>query len=145
MKLKIKQIRKNAIIPQYQTRHSAGMDLHACIEKPITLKPGEHTLIPTGISIALPDGYESHIRARSGLAYKHGIGLVNGMGTIDADYRGEYGVILINFSKKDFVVDPDDRVAQLVINKYEKISWLVVEELEKTERGLGGFGSTGNK
>ena len=143
MKIKIKKLRKNAILPKYQTKHSAGMDLHACIDRTIILKPGEHTLIPTGVSIALPDGYESHIRARSGLAYKHSVGLVNGMGTIDADYRGEYGAILINFGQENFKINPGDRVAQLVINKYEKVDWQVVAELDKTERGAGGFGSTG--
>jgi len=143
MKLKIKKLRQSAIIPRYQTEHSAGMDLHACLEKPVTIKPGEHKLIPTGVSIALPDGYESHIRARSGLAYNHSVGLVNGMGTIDADYRGEYGVILINFGHEDFIVNQGDRVAQLVINKFEKVNWDEVEELDETKRGAGGFGSTG--
>ena len=143
MKIKIKKLRDNAILPQYQTKHSAGMDLHAAIDEPIILKPGDRAIIPTGISIALPEGYESHIRSRSGLAAKHGIGLVNGMGTIDADYRGEYGAILINHSQEDFTVNPGDRVAQLVINKYEKVDWDLVTELDKTERGAGGYGSTG--
>jgi dUTP pyrophosphatase len=143
MKIEVKKLRANAILPEYQTKHSAGMDLHACIDKPIVIKPGKWELIPTGISLALPDGYESHIRCRSGLAFKHGVGMVNGMGTIDADYRGEYGVLLINYGKEDFVVNNGDRVAQLVINRYEKVQWQEVEELNETARGAGGFGSPG--
>ena len=143
MKIKIQRLRAKAVLPEYQTRHSAGMDLHACIEKPITIKPGERALIPTGLSIALPDGYESQIRARSGLAFKYGIGMVNGIGTIDADYRGEYGVLLINFGNEDFTVKHGDRIAQLIINKYERAEWQEVKELDETSRGRGGFGSTG--
>lgn len=143
MKVNIIKLRKNAILPQYQTKHSAGMDLHAAIEKPITLKPMERKVIPTGLAIALPDGHEAQVRARSGLAAKHGIAMANGVGTVDADYRGEIGVILINLAQEDFVVEPGMRIAQLVIAKYEKIDWQEVENLEKTSRSQDGFGSTG--
>lgn len=141
--VKIKKLRKNAILPEYQTEHSAGMDLHACIEEPVTIKPMERALILTGLSIELPVGYESQIRARSGLALKRGIAMANGVGTIESDYRGEYGVILINFSKKDFVVHPDMRIAQLIISRYEHVDWQPVETLSETKRGSGGYGSTG--
>jgi len=140
---KITKVRKNAIIPIYQTEHSAGMDLHACIDEPITLKPMERALVPTGLSIELPPGYESQIRARSGLSLKYGIALTNGMGTIDADYRGEYGVAIINFGTESFTIEPDMRIAQLVISKYERVNWQEVDSLSETERGKGGFGSTG--
>lgn len=143
MDFKITKIRKNAIIPTYQTEHSAGMDLCACIDRPITLKPMERALIPTGVSIELPPGYESQIRARSGLSLKYGIALTNGMGTIDADYRGEYGVAVINFGSEPFVIEPDMRIAQLVISKYERVDWQEVDSLSETKRGKGGFGSTG--
>ena len=143
MGFKITKVRKNAIIPIYQTEHSAGMDLHACIDEPITLKPMERALVPTGLSIELPPGYESQIRARSGLSLKYGIALTNGMGTIDADYRGEYGVAIINFGTESFTIEPDMRIAQLVISKYERVNWQEVDSLSETERGKGGFGSTG--
>lgn len=141
--VKIKKLRVNAILPEYQSEHSAGMDLHACIEKPVTIKPMERALIPTGLSIELPVGYESQIRARSGLALKHGITMANGVGTIESDYRGEYGVILINFGTEPFVVEPDMRIAQLIISKYEHVKWNEVKELSETKRGAGGYGSTG--
>lgn len=141
--VKIKKVRPNAILPEYQTAFSAGMDLHACIDKPITINPLERVLIPTGLSIGLPIGYESQIRARSGLSLKHGIAMGNGVGTIESDYRGEYGVIVINFGSESFVVEPDMRIAQLIIAKYEHVIWQEVDELDDTERGAGGFGSTG--
>lgn len=141
--VKIKKLKENAIIPGYQTEKSAGMDLHACIDEPITIKPMERRVIPTGLAIELPDGYESQIRARSGMAIKNGITMANGVGTIDADYRGEYGVMVFNISDKPFVIEPDMRIAQLVINKYECVSWQEVESMSQTERGSGGFGSTG--
>lgn len=143
MKVSITKLRKNAILPEYQTKHSAGMDLHAAIEKPIKLKPMERKVIPTGLAIALPDGHEAQIRARSGLAAKHGVAMANGVGTIDADYRGEIGVILINLSQEVFVIEPNMRIAQLVIARYEKIDWQEVKTLEETSRSQGGFGSTG--
>ena len=140
---KITKVRDNAIIPAYQTEHSAGMDLHACIDSPITIKPMERLLIPTGLSIELPAGYESQIRARSGLSLKYGIALANGTGTIDSDYRGEYGVAVINLGSEPFVIEPDMRIAQLVISKYEHVDWQEVDLLSETRRGKGGFGSTG--
>jgi dUTP pyrophosphatase len=143
MKMEVKKVRAGAILPQYQTEHSAGMDLHACIEEPITLKPSERFAVPTGIAVSIPAGYEMQIRGRSGLAFKYGIGLVNGVGTIDADYRGEIHAILINKGQDDFVINPGDRIAQAVIAKYEKIGWQEVNELGETARGSGGFGSTG--
>lgn len=143
MEFKITKVRDNAIIPIYQTEYSAGMDLHACIDKPITLKPMERALIPTGLSIELPVGYESQIRARSGLSLKNGIAMANGVGTIESDYRGEYGVVLINFGDAPFVVEPDMRIAQLVVSKYERVKWHEVDSLSDTKRGKGGFGSTG--
>jgi len=143
VEFKIKKVREGAIIPVYQTEYSAGMDLHACIDKPITIQPMERVLIPTGLSIELPPGYESQIRARSGLSLKHGIAMGNGVGTIESDYRGEYGIILINFGDVPFVVEPNMRIAQLIISKYEHVNWQEVDSLSETKRGDGGFGSTG--
>lgn len=130
-------------IPAYATKQSAGMDLCAAIENDITLKKGDKALIKTGIAIALPDGYEAQIRPRSGLAYKNGVTVLNAPGTIDADYRGEIGVILINHGNKDFVISRGMRIAQMVIAQYEQIVFTQVEELSDTARGEGGFGSTG--
>ncbi|KJV90126.1 dUTP diphosphatase family protein [Rickettsia bellii str. RML Mogi] len=130
-------------MPEYATDHSAGMDLTAANEQPITIKAGEIQLIPTGIAIALPELFEAQIRPRSGLAAKNGITVANSPGTIDADYRGEIKVILINLGKDDFVIEKGMRIAQMVISKYERISWKESETLEETARGSGGFGSTG--
>ena len=141
MKVKIKS--DSGIIPFYETEGSAGMDLKAYIEEPLVLKPGQRMLVPTGLYIELPAGYEAQIRARSGLAIKKGIGLVNGIGTIDSDYRGEIKVILINWGEEDFVIENGARIAQMVIAKYERIEWEQAEELSETERGSGGFGHTG--
>lgn len=143
MKVKIQKIRPNAILPDYQTDCSAGMDLHACIDEPLILKPLERKIIPTGFSIELPFGYEAQIRARSGMSIKFGITMVNGVGTIDADYRGEVGALVINLGDEEFTVEPDMRIAQMIITKYEKIEWNEVQELSETQRGSGGFGSTG--
>lgn len=143
MKISVTKVRKNITLPTYQTEHSAGMDLHAAIDAPIVLNPMERKVIPTGIAIALPDGYEAQVRARSGLSLKHGITMANGIGTIDADYRGEIGVIAINLSTEPFTIDPNMRVAQLVIAKYEKVEWQESETLDKTGRSSDGFGSTG--
>ena len=132
-------------LPHYATALSAGMDLRAYIEGPITLKTLERKIIPTGLSIALPKGYEAQIRPRSGLAAKHGISVLNAPGTIDADYRGDIGVILVNLSQEDFTIAPQDRIAQLVIAPYTKVEWQIVETLPDSERGSGGFGSTGKK
>lgn len=130
-------------LPTYATDQSAGMDLTAALEEAIELAPGERMLIPTGLSIALPAGYEAQIRPRSGLALKHGITVLNTPGTIDADYRGEIGVILINLGKEDFTIERGMRIAQMVIAEHSTVSWSVVEDLDDTSRGAGGFGSTG--
>lgn len=132
-------------LPEYATPQSAGMDLRANIDKPILIKPLDRALIPTGLHIALPEGYEAQIRPRSGLAIKHGITCLNTPGTIDADYRGDVGVILVNLSHDDFVVQPGERIAQMIIGKFEQVAWDEVEVLEETERGEGGFGHTGVK
>ena len=144
--IKIKIVNKgNQPLPKYETAQSAGMDLRANIDKPILLKSLDRKLIPTGLHIALPEGYEAQIRPRSGLAIKHGITCLNTPGTIDADYRGDVGVILVNLSKDDFVVQPGERIAQMIINKFEQAEFELVEELDETERGEGGFGHTGTK
>jgi dUTP pyrophosphatase len=132
-------------LPTYATVGSAGMDLKANTSEPITLKPMERYLFPTGIYIQLPEGYEAQIRPRSGLAVKYGITVTNAPGTVDADYTGEVGVSLINLSNETFVIQPGERIAQMVIAKYEKITWNEVTTLDETERGSGGFGSTGMK
>ena len=132
-------------LPAYATEQSAGMDLRADIEQPVTLKPLERRLIPTGLHIALPQGYEAQVRPRSGLALKHGITVLNTPGTIDADYRGEIGVVLVNHSDEDFVVNPGERVAQMVIAQYEQAVLQTVDTLDETERGEGGYGHTGVK
>lgn len=130
-------------LPGYETIHSAGMDLRADLETPVSLKPLERKLIPTGLHIELPEGYEAQIRPRSGLALKHGIGIVNSPGTVDADYRGEIKVLLINFSEEVFEVNTGDRIAQMIISKHEKVEWEQVEILNETSRGAGGYGHTG--
>lgn len=130
-------------LPTYATEQSAGMDLTAALEEAIELGPWERILIPTGLSIALPAGYEAQVRPRSGLALKHGVTVLNTPGTIDADYRGEIGVILANMSKEPFTVERGMRIAQMVIAKHATVEWKVAEELDETERGQGGFGSTG--
>ncbi|MBW3520178.1 dUTP diphosphatase [Flavobacterium sp. NKUCC04_CG] len=132
-------------LPNYETTSSAGMDLRANISTPITLKSLERAIVPTGLFIELPDGYEAQIRPRSGLAAKKGITLLNSPGTIDADYRGEIGIILVNLSTEPFVVENGERIAQMVISKFEQIQWEAVNVLSETERGTGGFGSTGTK
>ena len=135
----------NQPLPEYATPQSAGVDLRANIAEPVELKPLSRALIPTGLHIALPEGYEAQIRPRSGLAIKKGITCLNTPGTIDADYRGDIGVILINLSAETFIVNPGERIAQMIINKFEQAEWELVEELDETERGEGGFGHTGNK
>lgn len=130
-------------LPHYETLASAGMDLKANIEAPIILKPLERTIVKTGLFIALPIGYEAQVRPRSGLAAKNGITVLNSPGTVDADYRGEIGVILVNLSNTDFTINDGERIAQLVIAKHERAEWISVSELDETERGEGGFGSTG--
>ena len=129
--------------PAYETELSAGMDLRANIDEPITLKPLGRVIVKTGLFVALPAGFEAQIRPRSGLAAKKGITVLNSPGTVDADYRGEIGVILVNLSNEDFVVQDGERIAQLVIAKHERVSWREVDVLDETDRGVGGFGSTG--
>lgn len=132
-------------LPAYATTQSAGMDLRANIDSPITLKPMERRLIPTGLYIALPKGYEAQVRPRSGLALKHGITVLNTPGTIDADYRGELMVLLINFSTEDFIINAGERIAQMVIARHEQAAFVEVDILDETERGAGGYGHTGVK
>lgn len=144
--MKIKIINKSGHkLPHYETFASAGMDLRADLESPITLKPLERAIVPTGLFIELPVGYEAQVRPRSGLAAKKGITVLNAPGTIDADYRGNVGVILVNLSNEDFTVENGERIAQMVIAKHERAEWEEVEILSDTDRGEGGFGSTGTK
>lgn len=144
--LKIKVVnRGHQQLPAYATPQSAGMDLRANLDEPLTLHPFERKLVKTGLFIALPEGYEAQVRPRSGLALKHGITVLNTPGTIDADYRGEVGVLLINLSQEDFVVEDGERIAQMVIARHEQGEFVVVEELDETERGAGGYGHTGVK
>ena len=133
----------NNPLPNYSTEHSAGMDLRAFLAEPVVLKPMERVLIPTGLFIEVPEGYEAQVRPRSGLAIKNGITVLNTPGTIDADYRGEVKVVLVNLSNEPFIIQNGDRIAQMIIAKYEKIAWTQVEQLSDTERGAGGFGSSG--
>jgi dUTP pyrophosphatase len=143
-KMKVKIINQSSnVLPEYATAGAAGMDLRAYVEAPVVLKPLARALIPTGIFIQLPQGYEAQIRPRSGLAIKYGITLLNTPGTIDEDYIGEIKIILINLSETDFVIESGERIAQMVIARYEKAEWEQVETLNPTERGSGGFGSTG--
>ena len=140
----IHRIHKDAILPEYQTHGAAAMDLHACLETSHTLQPLERAMIPLGFTMALPIGYEAQIRARSGLSIKYGITMINGIGTIDSDYRGEVGVLLVNLGQEPFVIEPGMRIAQMVIAQYEQVTWNEVDELDVTDRGMGGFGSTGS-
>lgn len=144
VKVKIINKSKNDI-PKYQTENSAGVDIRASLDEDLVLKAGEFKLVSTGIYLEIPSSYEVQIRARSGLSIKHGVGLVNGIGTIDSDYRGEIKVPLINFSKEDFTIENGMRIAQMVLSKYEKIDFEEVDELSDSERQDGGFGSTGVK
>jgi len=136
---------KGLNLPKYGTEHSAGMDLEAAIDMPVTLKPGERAIVPTGLAIALPAGYEAQIRPRSGLAAKNGVTVLNTPGTIDADYRGEIKVILVNLGTEPFTVERGMRIAQMVIAAYSRVDWNAVDTLDETARGEGGFGSTGVK
>ena len=144
VKVKVVNIGRQPL-PEYATSQSAGLDLRANIESPITLKPLERRLIPTGLRIALPEGYEAQVRPRSGLALKPGITVLNTPGTIDADYRGELMVLLVNLSNEDFVINEGERIAQMIIAQYETVTWEPVEVLDETERGEGGYGHTGVK
>jgi len=144
--LRVKIINKsNHPLPSYETFASAGMDLRACVDEPLTLKPLERAIVKTGLFIELPVGFEAQVRPRSGLAAKKGITVLNSPGTIDADYRGEIGVILVNLSNEDFTIENSERIAQLIIAKHERAEWEEVEILSDTSRGAGGFGSTGSK
>lgn len=145
--MKVKVINEsNNDLPQYETENSAGMDVRAHLEAgAIVIEPGERALIKTGLKLEIPSGYECQVRPRSGLAYKHGITVLNSPGTIDADYRGDVGVILINHGTSNFIVEPGERIGQLVFAKYERAEWETADVLEETERGEGGFGSTGVK
>lgn len=139
------QNQSNFDLPTYATKDSSGADLRAAIDSPIILKPLERRIILTGLKMALPEGYEAQVRPRSGLAAKYGITVLNSPGTIDTDYRGEIGVILVNLSNTSFKIQPGERIAQLVVAKFEQIDWLPMDELSNTKRGEGGFGSTGKK
>ena len=142
--MKVKIINKSKHnLPAYETIHSAGMDLRANIDEPVTIQPKQRVLIPTGLFIALPEGYEAQIRPRSGLAAKHGITVLNSPGTIDADYRGEIKVLLINHSEEPFEIKDSERIAQMVIAAYTRVEWEETDELDETTRGAGGFGHTG--
>ena len=143
MQVKIINKSKHAL-PEYETLHSAGMDLRANIDAPVTLKSLERTLVPTGLFIELPVGYEAQIRPRSGLAIKYGISLVNTPGTIDSDYRGEIKAIVVNLSNEPFVINDGERICQMVISSHERVEWIPTEQLTETVRGSGGFGHTGN-
>lgn len=140
----VKIINKSGFqLPAYATELSAGMDLRASMDAPVEIESLQRALVPTGLYISLPEGYEAQIRPRSGLAAKHGITVLNSPGTIDADYRGEIKVILVNLSKDKFVIEPGERIAQMVVARHSKVEWCEVEELDETERSSGGFGSTG--
>ena len=141
--VKITKLKPTAVVPVYQTEQASGMDLHACLDEPRTLKPLERAMIPTGLAIELAPGFEAQIRARSGLSIKNGISLINGIGTIDADYRGEIGILVVNLGNEPFIIEPGMRIAQMVIARYERITWQQVDSLGKTQRGAGGYGSTG--
>jgi len=143
MNIDIVRLRPDAILPEYQTSGAAGADLHACIDEPIVLESLDRRVIPTGLAMAIPEGYEVQIRARSSMSIKHGITMVNGIGTIDADYRGEVGVLAINLSREAFTIEPGMRIAQMVLAKYVTTEWNEVTELDETIRGTGGYGSTG--
>jgi len=132
-------------LPEYATPLSAGMDLRANIQEDITLKSLDRVLVPTGLYIELPQGYEAQIRPRSGLAFKHGVTVLNSPGTIDADYRGEIGIILVNLSKEDFVIKDGERICQMIVTQHSQVQWAVVDTLEESERGEGGFGHTGKR
>ena len=144
MKIAVRNTGRNAL-PQYATQQSAGMDLRANLDQPIVLQPGARALVPTGLAIALPTGAEAQIRPRSGLALKHGITVLNSPGTIDADYRGEVCVILVNLGSEPFTIAHGERIAQMVVARHETVEWEAVETLDETERGAGGFGHTGKQ
>ena len=142
-KIVIKIKSKTGNMPSYETAGSAGADIRACLKEPITLRPGERRLIPTGMYVELPEGVEAQIRARSGLSIRHGITMINGVGTVDSDYRGEWNVPMVNLGQEPYTIHDGDRIAQAVFSRYEKADFILVDEVDSTERGGGGFGSTG--
>jgi dUTP pyrophosphatase len=144
MNIDVVKLRDDAILPVYQTAGAAGADIHACLDESVILQPLERRMIPTGLAMAIPEGYEVQIRARSGMSIKHGITMVNGIGTIDADYRGEVGVLAINLSQEAFTIEPGMRIAQMVVARYDVAAWNEVAELDETVRGTGGYGSSGS-
>lgn len=143
MEVKVKKLSEKAILPEYQTSQAAAMDIHACLDEPVVVQPMERFMVPTGLAFEIPEGYEMQIRARSGLSIKHGITMVNGVGTIDADYRGELSVLMINLGQEAFTIEPGMRVAQMLVTKFEKVAWQLTDSLSDTDRGHSGFGSTG--
>lgn len=143
MEVKVKKLNEKAILPAYQTEHAAAMDIHACLDAPMVVQPLQRFMVPTGLAVEVPVGYEMQIRARSGMSIKYGITMVNGVGTIDADYRGELSILMINLSQDVFTIEPGMRIAQMLVQKYKKIVWQLSDELSETDRGEGGFGSTG--
>lgn len=143
--MEVKIVSRGGEVPTYATAGSSGADLRAYIDEPITLAPGERRLVPTGLFVEIPQGIEAQIRARSGLAIKHGIGLVNGVGTVDSDYRGEWNIPLINWGDQPYTIQNGDRIAQVIFSRYEKADFTVVSEISQTARGAGGFGHTGIK
>lgn len=143
--MEIRIVSKGGALPAYATEGSSGADLRAYIEEPITLMPGERRLVPTGLFVEIPQGVEAQIRARSGLAIKRGIGLVNGVGTVDSDYRGEWNIPLINWGQEPYTIHSGDRIAQVIFSRYEKADFVSVSQISETERGAGGFGHTGIK
>ncbi len=143
--MEIRIVSKGGALPAYATEGSSGADLRAYIEEPITLMPGERRLVPTGLFVEIPQGVEAQIRARAGLAIKHGIGLVNGVGTVDSDYRGEWNIPLINWGQEPYTIHSGDRIAQVIFSRYEKADFVSVSQISETERGAGGFGHTGIK
>lgn len=143
LQVKVKKLHEDAILPAYQTEHAAAMDAHARLDTPMTLQPMQRAMIPTGLAFEIPEGFEMQVRARSGLSIKHGITMVNGVGTIDADYRGELNILAINLGQEPFVVEPGMRIAQLLVVAYDRLQWDVVETLAESARGDAGFGSTG--
>ena len=143
MNLKVQKLHEAALLPLYQTEHAAAMDVHAFLETAMILQPLERAMVPTGLAFEIPEGYEMQVRARSGLSIKHGLTMVNGIGTIDADYRGELNILVINLGQEPFVIEPNMRIAQLLVSPYIKVELEVAYSLSETDRGEGGFGSTG--
>lgn len=143
LRVRIKKVNPKATLPAYQTKYSAGMDIFACIDKPIVLGSMRRAMVPTGLAIELPIGFELQIRGRSSFGLKHGVTLANGVGTIDSDYRGEFSVVLINLGQENFTIEPNMRIAQAIVSRHEHVLWDEVDDLGETDRGSGGFGSTG--